>query len=51
MLEEDNQEPPEMDFRCSAVDEVVDQTHQAYQKRHSKEEKHSHTVSRQVIKH
>jgi hypothetical protein len=43
MLEEDNPEHPEHDFRSSAVDEVVDKTHQDYQKRNSKEEKHSHT--------
>lgn len=45
MLEEVNREPSEIDFRCSAVEDVVKQLHQSCQKNQSnKEEKHSHTV-------
>jgi hypothetical protein len=41
----EDEEYLETNFRCSAVDEVVEQAHQAFQKsRNSKEEKHSHTV-------
>lgn len=42
MHEEEDSQPA--DFHCTAVDEVVEQAHQAYQKQHiNKEEKHSHT--------